>query len=51
MTPDETQLLGDGDAVVSQNADLVTTVAMPSRRILLDLDRPEDYAALLDSLA
>lgn len=33
---------------VSQNADLVTTVAMPHRRILLDLDRPEDYAALLD---
>lgn len=36
---------------VSQNADLVTTVAMSSRRVLFDLDGPEDYTALLDSTA
>lgn len=36
---------------VSQNADLVTTAPMSSDRILVDLDRPEDYAALLDSMS
>lgn len=34
---------------VSQNADLVTTAPMATRHVLVDLDRPEDYAALTDS--
>ncbi|HXX68714.1 MAG TPA: nucleotidyltransferase family protein [Polyangiaceae bacterium] len=34
---------------VSQNADLVTTAPMATHHVLVDLDRPEDYAALTDS--
>jgi molybdenum cofactor cytidylyltransferase len=33
---------------LAQNADLVTTAPMSTRRVLVDLDRPEDYTALLD---
>ncbi|HEY4016384.1 MAG TPA: nucleotidyltransferase family protein [Polyangiaceae bacterium] len=32
---------------VSRNGDLVTTLPMPNNHVLFDLDRPEDYAALL----
>jgi molybdenum cofactor cytidylyltransferase len=35
---------------ISRNADLVSTAPIPNRRVLVDLDRPEDYAALLDSV-
>jgi molybdenum cofactor cytidylyltransferase len=35
---------------IAKNADLVTTLAMPSDHVLADLDRPEDYGALLDAL-
>jgi len=35
---------------ISQNAALVTTAPMPSNRVLVDVDRPEDYATLLASV-